>query len=86
MNTTTLLMSNPNELVWMGLVLGFGIMLINIKLRSPLLWLAASICFIGTYFEPFMSDTYYRVGVGIIVLFCWIMATFNFNSKRRGNG
>jgi membrane protein YdbS with pleckstrin-like domain len=72
-------------LALIGIIMGLGIMLINIWLKSPLLWLCAAICFIGVWFEPALSDTYYQAGAIVLIVACFIMATFNYRQRRSGN-
>jgi hypothetical protein len=68
-----------------GICLGIALIVINIKLKSPLIWLAAMVCFIGVYYDPFFFDTYYQVGAGIVMVACIIAAFFQYRSNRNGN-
>lgn len=67
-----------------GIILGLAFIILAGIFRSPLLWVAAFVCFIGIYFEPDIFDTYYQVGAGIVMVFCLIMCTFHYRLKRNG--
>lgn len=86
MNTTSLIITNEIPLVYIGLVMGFVLIFAAAILKSPLIWIAALVCFIGVYFEPELFDTYYQVAAGIIMIFCLLMCTFHYQQKRNGRG
>lgn len=67
-----------------GIILGLAFMFMAGSFRSPILWIAALVCFIGIYFEPDIYDTYYQVGAGIVMIFCLMMCTFHYKQNRRG--
>ncbi len=72
------------SIVLIGLIMGLVLMLFAGIFRSPILWLAAFVCFIGIYLEPEVFDTYYQVGAGIVMIFCLIMATFHYRANKYG--
>jgi hypothetical protein len=83
-NSTALVIASDFPLVYVGLIFGVIIIFLAAYLRSPILWVGALVCFIGVYFEPDLFDTYYQVAVGIVMIFCLLMATFHYKAKRYG--
>lgn len=83
---STLVITNEIPVAYIGLLMGFVLIFAAALLKSPLVWLAAFVCFIGIYFEPEIFDTYYQVAAGVMMVFCLIMATINYQQKRRGQG
>lgn len=86
-NITTVVVSITDSYLWIiGLVLGVLLIFINLKAKMAVLWLAASICFIGLYFEPVLADTYYRAAIILVIIACWIAGFFQYKSKRSSLG
>lgn len=86
-NITTVNVTITDSYLWIvGVVLGFALIFINLKAKMAVLWLAASICFIGLYFEPVLADTYYRAAIILIIIACWIAGFFQYKSKRASLG
>ncbi len=73
--------------VWIvGLCIAFAITILAIITKAALVWIGAMVCWIGAYFETPMQDTYYNVGMGIMALFCVIMAFWKYQAKRSKYG
>jgi len=69
-----------------GVAIGLVLIAINLKAKMALLWLAASICFIGVFFDPQLNDTYYQAAAVVIIIACWIAGFFGYKSKRASLG
>lgn len=82
----SLVISSNVALVYVGMILGLVLIFVAAILKSPIIWIAALVCFIGVYLEPELFDTYYQVAVGIVMVFCLIMCTFHYKAKRYGGG
>ena len=86
-NITTVNVTITDSYLWIiGLILGLMLILINLKAKMAVLWLASSICFIGLYFEPVLADTYYRAAIILVIIACWLAAFFQYKSKRASLG
>lgn len=73
--------------IWMiGLALSIILTIIAIWSKAALVYLAALICWVGSYLEIPMNNTYYNVGIGIMALYCVIAGFWNFGKKRSGRG
>jgi hypothetical protein len=69
-----------------GIAIGLVLIVINLKANSALLWLGASICFIGVWFDPSLNDTYYQAAAIVVIIFCWLCGFFAYRKKRAGLG
>lgn len=69
-----------------GVAIGLVLILINLKAKMALLWLAAAICFIGVFFDPALSDTYYQAAAIVIIIACLISGFFGYKSKKASLG
>lgn len=81
--TVVNLVVETSSYIWLvGLVLAFAFTILALMTKAALVWLAAMICWIGAYLEIPLTDTYYNVGIGIMALFCLMMATWRYQTKR----
>lgn len=71
-------------MVLYSMIFGLALFLLAVIAKSPLIFIAAGVCFAGLIFEDAIHDTWFQGAVIIMVTVSVITGLFQWRGKRNG--